>query len=53
MCNLIKGSLKDLSGNLNDTNKLITKEHFKDNFELLNEKTCFPYELITKENIYN
>ena len=53
MCNLIKGSLNDLSKNLNDKNKFITKEHFKDNFELLNEKTCFRYEFITKENIYN
>ena len=49
----IKGSLSELSKNLNDNNKSITKEHFKDNFELLNEKTCFPYEFITKENIYN
>ena len=53
MCNFIKGSLNDLSKNLNDNDKFITKEHFKDNFELLNEKTCFPYEFITKENIYN
>ena len=53
MCNFIKGSLSDLSKNLNDENKIITKEHFKDNFELLNEKVCFPYEFITKENIYN
>ena len=53
MCNFVKGSLNDLSKNLNDKNKFITKEHFKDNFELLNEKTCFPYEFITKENIYN
>ena len=53
MCNFIKGSLNDLSKNLNDKNKIITKEHFKDNFELLNEKTCFPYEFITKENIYD
>ena len=53
MCNFIKGSLNDLSKNLNDKDKFITKEHFKDNFELLNEKTCFPYEFITKENIYN
>ena len=53
MCNFIKGSLLKLSENLNDKNKFITKEHFKDNFELLNEKTCFPYEFITKENIYN
>ena len=53
MCNFIKGSLNDLSKNLNNKNKIITKEHFKDNFELLNEKVCFPYEFITKENIYN
>ena len=53
MCNFIKGSLKDLSGNLNDKNKFITKEHFPDNFELLKYKACFPYEFITKENIYN
>ena len=53
MCNFIKGSLNDLSKNLNDKNKFITKEHFKDNFELLNEKICFPYEFIIKENIYN
>ena len=46
MCNFIKGSLNDLSKNLNNKNKFITKEHFKDN--LLNEKTCFPYEFITK-----
>ena len=53
MCNFIKGSLNDLSKNLNDKNKFITKEHLKDYFELLNEKVCFPYEFITKENIYN
>ena len=51
MCNFIKGSLNGLSKNLNDKNKIITKQHFSDNFELLNEKTCFPYEFITKENI--
>ena len=53
MWNFIKGSLNDLSKNLNDKNKFITKEHFKDNLELLKYKTCFPYEFITKENIYN
>ena len=53
MCNFIKGSLSKFSENLNDKNKIITKEHFKDNFELLNKETCFPYEFITKENIYN
>ena len=53
MCNFIKGSSKDLSENLLDENKIITKDHFKDNFELLKYKTCFPYEWLTKENIYN
>ena len=53
MCNFIKGSLNDLSKNLNDKDKFITKEHLKDNFELSKYKTCFPYEFITKENIYN
>ena len=53
MCNFIKGSLNDLSKNLNDKNKIVTKEYFKDNFELMKYKVCFPYEFITKENIYN
>ena len=53
MYNFIKGSLSDLSKNLNDKNKFTTKNHFKDNFELMKYKTCFPYEFITKENIYN
>ena len=38
---------------MNDKDKFITKEHFSNNFELLKHKTCFPYEFITKENIYN
>ena len=53
MRNFIKGSLSELSKNLNDKNKIITKEHFSNNFELLKYKTCFPYEWLTKENIYN
>ena len=53
MCSFIKGSLLELSKNLNDKDKFITKEHFPDNFELLKYKTCFPYKFITKENIYN
>ena len=48
MCNFIKGSLNDLSKNLNDKNKIVTREHFKDNFELMKYKVCFPYEFITK-----
>ena len=53
MCNFIKGSLSELSKNLNNKDKLITKEHFPDNFELLKEKACFPYEFITNKNLYN
>ena len=53
MCNFIKGSLNDLSKNLNDENKIVTREHFPYNFELMKYKVCFPYEFITKENIYN
>ena len=53
MCNFVKGSLNNLSKDLNDKNKIITREHFKDNSKLLNEKVSFPYEFITKENIYD
>ena len=53
MCNFIKGYLNDLSKNLNDKDKFITMEHFSNNFELMKYKVCFPYEFITKENIYN
>ena len=53
MLNFVKGSLNDLSKNLNDKDKFIAKEHFSDNFELMKYKTCFPYEFIAKENIYN
>ena len=38
MCNFIKGSLNDLSKNLNDKDEFITKEHFSDNFELMKYK---------------
>ena len=48
MLNFIKGSLNDLSKNLNDKNKIITKEHFKDNFELLNEKSLFSIRMVIK-----
>ena len=51
ICNCIKGSLSELSKNLLDKDKIITKQHFPDNFELLKEKTCFPYEWLSKENL--
>ena len=51
--NFIKGSLSKLSKNLLDKDKIITKKHFSNNFELLKQKTSFPYEWLTKENIYD
>ena len=42
-----------MSKSLLDKDKIITKKHFPDNFELLKEKACFPYEWLTKENIYD
>ena len=51
ICNFMKGSLLELSKNLLDKDKIITKQHFPDNFELLKEKTCFPYEWLTNENL--
>ena len=51
--NFIKGSLSELSGKLSDEHKIITKRHFPNNFELLKQKTHFPYEWLTEENIYN
>ena len=51
--NFIKGLLSKLSKNLLDKDKIITKKHFPDNFELLKEKVCFPYEWLTKDNIFD
>ena len=53
LCNFLKGSLSSLSENLLDEYKIITKHCFPENFELLKKKICFPYEWITKENIYD
>ena len=51
ICNFIKSSLSKLSEKLSDKDKIITKKHFPDNFELLKEKVSFPYEWLTKENL--
>ena len=51
--NFIKVSLSELSKNLLDKDKIITKKHFPNDFELLKEKACFPYEYLTKENIFD
>ena len=53
ICNSIKGSLSELSKNLLDKDKIITKQHFPNKFELLKEKVSFPYEWLTKENIFD
>ena len=53
ICNFIKGSLSELSKNLLDKDKIITKRHFSDNFEFLKQKTAFPYEWLTNKNIYD
>ena len=51
ICYFVKGSLSELSKNSLDKDKIITKRHFSDDFDLLKEKTAFPYEWLTKENI--
>ena len=51
--NFIKGSLSSLSENLSDEYEIVAKRHFPNNFELLKQKAYFPYEWITKENVYN
>ncbi len=51
--NFIKGSLSELSKNLLDKYEIITKKHFSDNFEILKIKTAFPYEWLTKDNIFD
>ena len=53
ICNFVKGSLSNLSDKLSDEDKLVTKKHFSDNFELLKTKVSFPYEWLTRENIYD
>ena len=53
ICNFVKGSLSELSKNFLDKDKIITKKHFPDNFDLLKEKTAFPYEWLTKEDIFD
>ena len=53
ICNFIKGSLLKLSDKLLDENKLVTKNHFSDNFDLLKNKIAFPYEYLTKKNMFD
>ena len=41
ICNFVKGSLSELSKNLLDKDKIITKKHSPNNFDLLKEKNSF------------
>ena len=51
ICNFMKGSLSKLSENINDRDKIITKEHFPDNFSLMKQKACFPHERLNNQNL--
>ena len=53
MCNFIKGSLLKLSDKLLDENKIVTKKHFPNHFDLLKTKISFPYEFLSKDNIFD
>ena len=48
----LQGNLNSLSKDLDDDLKIITKEHFKNNFEMINKKLeNFPYSYINPDNL--
>ena len=48
----LQGNLDSLSKDLYDDLKIITKEHFKNNFEMINKKLeNFPYNYINPDNL--
>ena len=51
--NFLKGALADLSENLPDEYKIVTREHFPERFELLETKIAFPYEWLDEENLFD
>ena len=51
--NFLKGALSDLSENLPDKYKIVTREHSPDNFEMMKKKICLPYEWLNEKNLYN
>ena len=53
ICNFVKGSLLKLSDKLLDENKLVTKKHFPNHFNILKTKICFPYEFLTRQNMFD
>ena len=50
----LQSNLNDLSKDLDDDLKIITKKHFKDKFEMVNKKLDnFPYNYVNKNNLEN
>ena len=48
----LQGDLNRLSKDLDEDLKIITKEHFKNNFEMINKKLeNFPYSYINPDNL--
>ena len=50
----MQSKLDDLSKNLDDDLKVVTKNHFQDKFEMVNKKLeNFPYNYVNKNNLQN
>ena len=50
----LQSNLNDLSKDLDDNLKIITKNHFQDKFEMVNKKLDhFPYNYVNKDNLVN
>ena len=50
----LQSNLNDLSKDLDDNLKIITKNHFQDKFEMVNKKLeNFPYNYVNKDNLEN
>ena len=50
----LQSNLNDLSKDLNDNLKIITKNYFQDKFEMVNKKLeNFPYNYVNPENLEN
>ena len=50
----LQSNLNDLSKDLDDNLKIITKKHFQDKFEMVNKKLeNFPYNYVNKDNLEN
>ena len=50
----MQNKLDDLSKDLDDDLKIVTKNHFQDKFEMVNKKLeNFPYNYVNKNNLEN